>query len=139
MDATATQLPHHIIESLDAIWDGQTADSQESSVLEFKEDPASVVAAKPGTKKISGNPRANLIEKLTDEAICLANGDAATGHIIVGVKDKTPGSQAFTGTDFDPIDIKQKSSITPSQTCASTPGGWIIVAFNYWPSTFQKL
>ena len=114
MNSTPTSLPRDIIDSLDAIWNGKTADSQESSVLEFKEDPISAAMSQSEGKKIPGNPRAKLIEKLIDESICFANGNAATGHIIVGVKDKTPGKDAFTGTDFDAVEIRQKISNSTS-------------------------
>lgn len=95
-------IPAHITEALTAIWNGASADSVESEILEFKEDPGRLPHGD------ASRARAGLFEKLIDEAICLANGDAATGHIIVGVADKIPGPEAFTGTDFQPDEVVHK-------------------------------
>ncbi|OWM98796.1 AAA family ATPase [Corynebacterium diphtheriae bv. mitis] len=103
MEVSITSLPAHVMNALDAIWEGSIADSLESETLEFKEDPACAGRGKP-----HGNPQAALIEKLIDEAVCLANGDAGTGHIVVGIKDKIGGPEAFTGTTFDTEKIAKK-------------------------------
>ncbi|CAM4108523.1 hypothetical protein CHUV2995_00110 [Corynebacterium diphtheriae subsp. lausannense] len=60
------------------------------------------------SRETAGNPQEALIEKLIDEAVCLANGDAGTGHIVVGIKDKIGGPEAFTGTTFDTEKIAKK-------------------------------
>lgn len=90
-------LPDHIRAALEAIHAGATADSQESLTLEFKEDPA----GRPGKEKA----RADFLGKLIDEAMCIANSEAATGEIVVGVADKTAGPKAFTGTNLSEEDI----------------------------------
>lgn len=90
-------LPDHIRVALEAIHAGATADSQESLTLEFKEDPAQ----RPGKEKA----RADFLAKLIDEAMCIANSEAATGDIVVGVSDKTAGPNAFTGTELVEEDI----------------------------------
>ena len=90
-------LPDHVRVALEAIHAGATADSQESLTLEFKEDPAQ----RPGKEKA----RADFLAKLIDEAMCIANSEAATGDIVVGVSDKTAGPSAFTGTELLEEDI----------------------------------
>lgn len=88
--------------ALRAIWEGAMPDSLESEILEFKEDPI---------HNASGNPkkaRAQLLEKLIDESVCLANGDAAGGYIVVGLADRKSGPAAFTGTDYEPDDVERK-------------------------------
>ena len=95
-------VPANVQEALEAIWVGSKAGTFESDVLEFKEDPAR--RKEPHAR--SGNARAALVEKLIDEAVCMANGDAAGGHIVVGVSDKTAGPEGFTGTDFRPEEIE---------------------------------
>nr|WP_259343851.1 ATP-binding protein [Corynebacterium diphtheriae] len=110
MEVSITSLPAHVMNALDAIWEGSIADSLESETLEFKEDPACAGRGKP-----HGNPQAALIEKLIDEAVCLANGDAGTGHIVVGIKDKIGGPEAFTGTTFDTEKSPRRSSTALAQ------------------------
>ena len=83
----------NVRDALQAINDGATADSQESLILEFKEDPA----ARGGGQA----ERERFVDKLVDEAVCMANGEAAMGYIVVGVADKVPGREAFTGTKLD--------------------------------------
>ncbi|AKE40089.1 Putative transcriptional regulator with HTH domain [Corynebacterium camporealensis] len=95
-------LPAHIKEALASISAGSTADAVESAVLEFKEDRSQ------SSHTAKGNPKAELTEKLIDEAICFANADGGTGYIIIGVSDKTPGRPAFTGTQFDTDYIEDK-------------------------------
>lgn len=92
-------LPSYVRLALEAIHDGATADSQESLILEFKEDP---------TVREGKGARAKLVEKLLNEAICMANSEAATGHIIVGVADRTAGADAFTGTELSEEDIARR-------------------------------
>ena len=92
-------LPSYVRLALQAIHDGATADSQESLILEFKEDP---------TAREGNGARAKLVEKLLNEAICMANSEAATGHIVVGVADRTPGAGAFTGTELGEEDIARR-------------------------------
>lgn len=78
-------------EALSAIEAGESADSQESQVLDFKEDPA----VHPENK----NPDASLLEFLIDAVICFSNADAGVAYIVLGVNDKKSGPSAFTGTD----------------------------------------
>lgn len=94
------QLPDLVLAALEAIRGGATADSVESEVLEFKSDPVH--------RGRSGNPRAEILEKLISESVCLANGEARGGYILVGVEDKTPGIEAFTGTELDPDEVTHK-------------------------------
>lgn len=86
--------------ALSAIAAGQTPDSQESAHLDFKEDPAR--AAHP-----RGNPEAHRLQILLDAAICFANADGES-FIVLGLRDKARGPEAFTGTDASPEDIASK-------------------------------
>lgn len=71
---------------MEAVWPGSTADALESAVLEFKTVGRSVGDA--------------LID-LAEAAACLAN--AQGGTLIVGLKDRLPGAQAFVGAaQLDP-------------------------------------
>lgn len=101
------QLPPELEEALETIWLGSPAGEVESETVEIKEDPSRTVHSSHG-KKIGGNPAAAFTEKLIDEAICLANGEAATGHIVVGISDKVGGPDGFTGTDLDTDWIERK-------------------------------
>ena len=76
--------------ALSAISAGESAGSQESAVLDFKEDPIHY----PG-----GNPDAQLIDFLADEVICFSNADNGVAFIVLGVNDRRSGLSAFTGTD----------------------------------------
>lgn len=99
-------LPLPVRPALMAIYEGRsTAGSQESETLEFKEDPAHTPRHTNHDKA-----RAQLTEKLIDEAVCIANGDAAGGYIILGVADKVKGPEAFTGLsqDWDTKDLERK-------------------------------
>jgi len=86
--------------ALKAIEEGATADSQESQVLDFKEDPA--------THPQNRNPDASLTEFLINETICFSNADAAVCHIVLGVSDEKSGTAAFTGTSRSIEWIEQK-------------------------------
>lgn len=97
--ASFAALPPFVASALENIYEGQTADSQESLTLEFKEDPSLRVGA--------DRARAGLMEKLIDEAVCMANSDAGTGYIVVGVADKTPGPDAFLGCELGEEDVAQ--------------------------------
>ncbi|MDO4761165.1 MAG: putative DNA binding domain-containing protein [Corynebacterium sp.] len=94
---------HHetiILDALKKIEQGATADSVESEFFEFKEDRAHDPQAK--------NSCADLIEKVIDEVVCFANSDHAWGYVVIGVADKVPGREAFTGTDMDETDVRDK-------------------------------
>lgn len=104
-DVVHWRVPEHIEDALEAVHSGATADSQESLTLEFKEDPARSSGNDAGTETSGTAARAKLLEKLVDEAICMANSEAATGDIVVGIADKTPGPAAFTGTNLSEEDI----------------------------------
>ena len=95
-----SHLPAYIRGALEAIWDGATADSQESMTLEFKEDPS--------RREGAGRARPKLVEKIIDEAICMANSEVGSGYIIVGVHDKIDGPDAFTGTDLEEEDVERR-------------------------------
>ncbi|WP_257161669.1 ATP-binding protein [Corynebacterium cystitidis] len=103
------RIPAHIVSALESIYRGSTADEQETSILEFKEDPqianAGASTERKGNLRGQGNPRGKLFEKLVDEAICMANSDVATGHIVVGIADKISGPGAFTGTSSDEEEV----------------------------------
>ena len=86
--------------ALKAIEEGSTADSQESQVLDFKEDPT--------THPQNRNPDASLTEFLIDETICFSNANAGVCHIVLGVSDKRAGAAAFTGTSRSIEWIEQK-------------------------------
>lgn len=79
-----------IIQALRSIEAGATADSLESEILDFKEDPA----VHPRNR----NPDASLVEFLIDEAVCFSNADNGNAFIVLGVADKKSGPEAFTGT-----------------------------------------
>ena len=79
-----------IIQALRSIETGATADSLESEILDFKEDPA----VHPRNR----NPDATLVEFLIDEAVCFSNADNGNAFIVLGVADKKSGPAAFTGT-----------------------------------------
>lgn len=96
--------PDSVRTALDAIWAGATGDSQETAVLDFKEDPARVPARPSGR----GNPDAAVAEMLIDECICFANGDGGDAHVVLGVSDKRSGPDAFSGTDRDAEWIERK-------------------------------
>ena len=64
-----------IIQALRSIEAGATADSLESEILDFKEDPA----VHPQNR----NPDASLVEFLIDEAVCFSNADSGNAFIAV--------------------------------------------------------
>lgn len=70
--------------ALEAIVAGATADSCEGRTLDFKRQ---------------GRSREDVMKDLSEAAACFAN--AAGGLVVVGVKDKPGGSEAFEGTDLD--------------------------------------
>jgi ATP-dependent DNA helicase RecG len=81
-------------DALQRILDGVAASAVESETLDFKRDPATVT-----DRGAPRNPQARLVEELIDAVVCFAN--AQGGRIVIGVDDKTPGPQAFTGTQAD--------------------------------------
>lgn len=97
-------MPDHefalITAALSEIEAGKKADSLESQILDFKEDPA----VHPQNK----NPDADLLEFLYNEVICFANADGGVAHIVLGVNDKKGGPEAFTGTDRSPEWLVEK-------------------------------
>ena len=66
-------LAPHVRDALEAIHGGATADSQESLILEFKEDPA--------VREGEAGAKAKLVEKLLNEAICMANSAVSYTHL----------------------------------------------------------
>jgi ATP-dependent DNA helicase RecG len=70
--------------ALDAIRLGSTADAEESGTLDFKRE---------------GRSRQDIIKDLAEAAACFANSQGGT--LVVGVRDRTPGPQAFEGTILD--------------------------------------
>lgn len=102
------QLPDTVDAALTAIHQGGIGDALESATLDFKEDPDRVHLRKGPSYQPRGNSDARAIEVLIDEAICFANGTAGDGYIVFGVADKTPGPEAFTGTDRDPGYLTKK-------------------------------
>lgn len=70
--------------ALVAIAGGQTADDVESRTLEFKRD---------------GRSRQDTVKALAEAAACFAN--AHGGVVVVGVRDRVSGTEAFEGTELD--------------------------------------
>jgi ATP-dependent DNA helicase RecG len=70
--------------ALRAIALGSTADAEESSTLDFKRE---------------GRSRQDVAKDLAEAAACFAN--AQGGTLVVGVKDRTAGVEAFEGTTLD--------------------------------------
>lgn len=88
-------------EVLQQVLDGATAGSLETETLDFKRDPHTVKG-----RGAPGNPRGRLIEELVDAVVCFAN--AHGGRIVLGVDDRTPGPDAFGGTQADPADLRNR-------------------------------
>lgn len=78
--------------ALDAIYAGESADSQESEILDFKQE--------------KDRSRADTEKMLVEATLCFAN--SAGGHIVVGVRDKPGGPDALAGATFDPRELKQR-------------------------------
>lgn len=92
-------IPEDIEQLLDRIRAGELADDLESEVIDFKEDP--VVLGRELKESLgynNGNSEAKLRELLIDASICFANSVFGDSVIVLGVADKTGGSDAFTGT-----------------------------------------
>lgn len=89
-------LPNIVADALERIWEGATADDLESAVLDFKEDPAHTPTR---------NATAKVVDMLVKTATCFANGSAGRAFIVFGIADRTPGPDAFNGTERDPADI----------------------------------
>lgn len=105
---TPAALPETVDDALRAIHGGATGDAVETGTLDFKEDPARVHIRGSRSSHSGGNPDAQAIEVLIDAAICFANGSDGDGYIVFGVSDRTPGPDAFTGTDRDPELLAKK-------------------------------
>ncbi|MGP5621893.1 RNA-binding domain-containing protein [Candidatus Corynebacterium faecigallinarum] len=90
-------LPRDVSEALDRILDGAVADDLESAVLDFKEDPAHTPTR---------NPEQKAHDMLVKTSCCFANGSAGRGFIVFGIADRTPGPDAFNGTERDPAEIE---------------------------------
>jgi ATP-dependent DNA helicase RecG len=76
--------------ALEAIERGSTADRQESSTLEFKQEG-------PDAKAFAA--------LLAETAVCLAN--AAGGQIVIGVSNNASGSAAILGTSLSSDDVRR--------------------------------
>ena len=88
-------------EALRLVEDGAVAGSLETETLDFKRDPHTVTG-----RGALGNPQARLVEVLVDAVVCFAN--ARGGRIVLGVDDRTPGPEAFIGTDTDPAFLRNR-------------------------------
>ncbi len=88
-------------EALPRVFDGATAASLENETLDFKRDPHTVVG-----RGAPRNPQARLVEELIDAVVCFAN--AHGGRIILGVDDRTPGPEAFIGTQADAAILRNR-------------------------------
>lgn len=88
-------------EALRQVTDGATAASLETETLDFKRDPHTVTG-----RGAPGNPQARLVEELVDAVVCFAN--ARGGRIVLGVDDRTPGPDAFIGTQADPAILRNR-------------------------------
>lgn len=78
-------------DALDAIAQGKTADEVENQRLEFK---------------AQGRSRTDTADDLAEAAACFAN--ASGGTVIVGVTDRTPGTDALVGTDLEPGFVRRR-------------------------------
>ncbi|MDD7687381.1 MAG: putative DNA binding domain-containing protein [Actinomycetaceae bacterium] len=97
-------LPHEVRDALRAIIEqGKTADSQESQILDFKEDPRTA-------SHHSKNPEAELVETILKASVCMANGNSTDSFVVLGVKDHVPGSEAIAGTSVDATWLRTKIS-----------------------------
>ncbi|WP_237189441.1 ATP-binding protein [Rothia nasimurium] len=101
VDTASENVPDHIYQALERVWEGASGESVESDILELKEDPSCIPASPKGA-------RAGLIEKLIDESICFANSDVSEGYILIGVSDRQRGPEAFTGTNLETDDLEKK-------------------------------
>ncbi|APT93815.1 hypothetical protein CPHO_12095 [Corynebacterium phocae] len=101
MTTFSDRIPDYVKSALSDVYEGATADSVESAILEFKEDPER-------RGEGGANPRAALIETLVKDSICLSNGPEVSGFIVVGVQGKVPGLAAFLGADLDPDDAVKR-------------------------------
>ncbi|GAA3622677.1 RNA-binding domain-containing protein [Microlunatus ginsengisoli] len=88
-------------EALQRVFDGARASSVETETLDFKRDPHTVSG-----RGAPGNPFARLVEELVDSVVCFAN--AGGGRIVLGVDDKTPGPDAFLGTQVDATALRDR-------------------------------
>ncbi len=79
-----------VTSALDRIKNGDIAGDVESETLDFKQDASD-------TKKT--------LEAVVNAAACFANADGGT--VVLGVRDKVAGLDAFEGTQLDYIDVKQ--------------------------------
>lgn len=84
-------LPHEVDAALRAIAAGATADSRESQTLDFERGPT--------------RSRADAERDLVEAASCMAN--ARGGVVVVGVEDRVPGAEAFTGTTLDAEELRR--------------------------------
>lgn len=80
-----------MIEALDKIVGGSTADEVEHEQLDFKRQADS---------------RNDTVSTLADAAVCFANGSG--GCIVVGVADRVGGVDAFKGTDLEPTWVRRR-------------------------------
>jgi ATP-dependent DNA helicase RecG len=81
-----------VLAALDAIHAGATADSQETEVLDFKQE--------------KDRSRGDTDKMLAGATLCFAN--SAGGHIVVGVRNRPGGPDAFIGATIDPQELKQR-------------------------------
>ena len=72
-------------DALHRISAGSTADAEENHILDFK---------------VVGRSLGDSLEKLARAAVCFAN--ASGGRLVVGVKDRVSGADAFVDTKLDP-------------------------------------
>ncbi len=88
-------------DALQQVLQGATADSVETATLDFKRDPHTVVG-----RGAPANPQSRLVEELVDAVVCFAN--ARGGRIVLGVDDRTPGPEAFVGTQADAAVLRNR-------------------------------
>lgn len=81
-----------VLEALDAIHAGASADSRETERLDFKQE-------KPRS-------RGDTERMLVEATLCFAN--SAGGNIVVGVRNKPGGPAAFVGATLDRAVLKQR-------------------------------
>ena len=70
--------------ALRAIREGSTADEQESGTLDFKRE---------------GRSQQDVAKDVAEAAACFANSQGGT--LVVGIRDRVRGTEAFEGTSLD--------------------------------------
>ncbi|MDA0159273.1 putative DNA binding domain-containing protein [Solirubrobacter ginsenosidimutans] len=81
-----------VLQSLEAVYAGDSADSHETERIDFKQENT---RSRGDTEKL-----------LVEATLCFANSSG--GSIVVGVRNKPGGPDAFVGTTLDAVLLKQR-------------------------------